>query len=119
MQNPALEQAVQFAIDHESTWDRDCTSSNWGVHHGDPAPYNKLYGPVHSRGPNSGTILLRGKTLTSWGEPTRADLTFSVAKTYLALLAGVAVDRGLITDLNAPIGQRLNCLLYTSPSPRD
>jgi len=107
MQNPALEQAVQFAIDHESTWDRDCSSSNWGVHHGDPAPYNKLYGPVHSRGPNSGTILLHGKTLTSWGEPQRADLTFSVAKTYLALLAGVAVDRGLITDLNEPIGKRL------------
>ena len=65
MQNPALEQAVQFAKEHESTWDHDCASSNWGVHHGDPAPYNKLYGPVHSRGPNSGTILLRGKTLTS------------------------------------------------------
>ena len=107
MQNPALEQAVQFAKDHESTWDRDCTSSNWGVHHGDPAPYNKLYGPVHSRGPNSGTILLRGKTLTSWGEPQRADLTFSVAKTYLALLAGVAFDRGLIKDLNQPIGKHL------------
>jgi CubicO group peptidase (beta-lactamase class C family) len=107
MQNPALEQAVQFAKDHESTWDRDCTSSNWGVHHGDPAPYNKLYGPVHSRGPNSGTILLRGKTLTSWGEPTRADLTFSVAKTYLALLAGVAFDRGLIKDVNEPIGKHL------------
>jgi CubicO group peptidase (beta-lactamase class C family) len=107
MQNPALEQAVQFAKDHESTWDRDCTSSNWGVHHGDPAPYNKLYGPVHSRGPNSGTILLRGKTLTSWGEPNRADLTFSVAKTYLALLTGVAFDRGLIKDLNEPIGRQL------------
>jgi CubicO group peptidase (beta-lactamase class C family) len=107
MQNPALEQAVQFAKDHESTWDRDCTSGNWGVHHGDPAPYNKLYGPVHSRGPNSGTILLRGKTLTSWGEPQRADLTFSVAKTYLALLAGVAFDRGLIKDVNEPIGKKL------------
>ena len=107
MQNPALEQAVQFAKDHESTWDRDCASSNWGVHHGDPAPYNKLYGPVHSRGPNAGTILLGGKTLTSWGEPKRADLTFSVAKTCLALLAGVAFDRGLIKDLNEPIGRQL------------
>lgn len=107
MQNLALEQAIQFAIDHESTWDRDCESSHWGVHHGDPAPYNKLYGPVHSRGPNSGTILLHGKTLASWGEPKRADLTFSVAKTYLALLAGVAVDRGLITDVHEPIGKRV------------
>ena len=89
MQNLTLDQAIQFAIEHESLWSRDCTSPNWGVHHPDPVPYNRLRGPVHDRGPESGTILLKGKTLTSWGEPKRADLTFSVAKTYLALLAGV------------------------------
>ncbi|PHY06631.1 MAG: serine hydrolase, partial [Alcaligenaceae bacterium] len=43
----------------------------------------------------------------SWGEPKRTDLTFSVAKTYLALLAGVAFDRGLIKDVNAPVGNTL------------
>ena len=38
----------------------------------------------------------------SWGEPDRADLTFSVAKTYLALLAGIAFDRGLLPDVETP-----------------
>ena len=33
--------------------------------------------------------------------------TFSVAKTYLALLAGVAHDRGLLPDVNEPIGARV------------
>jgi CubicO group peptidase (beta-lactamase class C family) len=102
----AIDDAVQFAIDHESTWDREVTA-NWGVHRDDPPPWNKLLGPVHSRGPVSGTIVVDGRTLTSWGEPDRADLTFSVAKTYLALLAGVAHDRGLLTDVTEPVGRRL------------
>jgi CubicO group peptidase (beta-lactamase class C family) len=50
---------------------------------------------------------LEGKKLRSWGEPERADLTFSVAKTYLALLAGVAHDQGLLPNLHEPIRQRV------------
>ncbi len=103
--NP-MQQAVQFANDHESTWDRE-TTGTWGVHLQDPPPWNRLLGPVHDRGPVSGTIVVRGETLASWGEPRRADLTFSVAKTYLALLAGVAHDRGLLPDVNEPIGRRV------------
>ena len=88
-----FEQAVQFAVDHESLWDRH-VDGMWGVHVNDPPPWNRLLGPVHDRGPVSGTIALDGRVLTSWGEPDRADLTFSVAKMYLALLAGIAYDRG-------------------------
>jgi CubicO group peptidase (beta-lactamase class C family) len=106
MTGNALQQAVQFAIDHESTWDRDA-SGVFGVHLQDPPPWNRLLGPLHSRGPVSGTILAGGKTLVSWGEAKRADLTFSVAKTYLGLLAGVAHDRGLLPDVDEPIGQRV------------
>jgi CubicO group peptidase (beta-lactamase class C family) len=102
----AIADAVQFACDHESTWDREVTA-NWGVHRDDPPPWNRLLGPVHARGPVSGTIVVDGRTLTSWGEPQRADLTFSVAKTYLALLAGVAHDRGLLPDVDEPVGRRV------------
>ena len=101
-----LEQAVQFAQQHETSWSRDI-DENWGIHHQDPPPWNRLLGPVHARGPVSGTILLNGKTLCSWGEPARADLTFSIAKTYLALLAGVAHDRGLLPDVNEPVMARV------------
>jgi CubicO group peptidase (beta-lactamase class C family) len=102
----AIADAVQFACHHESTWDREVTA-NWGVHRDDPPPWNKLLGPVHARGPVSGTIVVDGRTLTAWGEPQRADLTFSVAKTYLALLAGVAHDRGLLPDVDEPVGRRV------------
>jgi CubicO group peptidase (beta-lactamase class C family) len=105
MRNKNLEQAVQYAVDHETSWSRD-TGELWGIHHQDPAPWNRLLGPVHPRGPVSGTILLDGETLISWGEPERPDLTFSIAKTYLALLAGIAYDRGLLPDPDEPVGAR-------------
>jgi CubicO group peptidase (beta-lactamase class C family) len=101
-----IEQAVRFAVEHETSWSREIGPA-WGIHHLDPPPWNRLLGPVHPRGPVSGTILVNGATLVSWGEPERADLTFSVAKTYLALLAGVAHDRGLLPDVHEPVGVRV------------
>jgi CubicO group peptidase (beta-lactamase class C family) len=104
--NEALQRAIQFSIDHESTWDREVTG-NWGVHVNDPPPWNKLLGPVHDRGGVSGAIALDGKLIATWGEPDRADLTFSIAKTYLALLAGIAFDRGLMPDPDEPVRERI------------
>jgi len=101
-----LEHAVRFAIEHEIPWSREITD-NWGIHREDPPPWNRLLGPVHPRGPVSGTLLVEGRPLISWGEPDRPDLTFSVAKTYLALLAGVAHDRGLLPEVDEPVGRRV------------
>lgn len=106
MSRSDLDQAIAFAVAHETAWSRD-TSGPWGIHLEDPPPWNRLLGPVHARGPVSGTIVVRGETVLSWGEPARADLTFSVAKTYLALLAGIAHDRGLLPDVNEPVCERV------------
>ncbi len=114
MKQSALEEAVQFAIDHETKWSREI-GPKWGIHHQDPKPWNQLLGPVHARGPVSGTILCDSETLISWGEPDRADLTFSVAKTYLALLAGVAHDRGLLPNVDEPVRVRVRGIGFESP----
>jgi len=106
-------QAARFAQAHETPWPRDPEAAPapgqmpWGVHHDDPPPFNRLRGPVHARGPQSGVVCKRGAEVAAWGEPERADLTFSVAKTYLALLAGVAQGQGLLPDENAPVAARL------------
>lgn len=105
MQQTLMQDAITFATEHETTWDRS-VDGVWGVHQQDPAPYNRLYGPVHDRGPVAGVVVVDGKTIATWGEPDRADLTFSVAKMYLALLTGVAYDRGLIPDLDEPVRVR-------------
>jgi CubicO group peptidase (beta-lactamase class C family) len=108
-----LEQAVKFAVDHETPWTREITDK-WGIHHEDPPPWNRLLGPVHARGPVSGTILVDGKPIVAWGEPDRPDLTFSIAKTYLALLAGVAHDNGLLPDVAEPVGRRIRGIGFDS-----
>jgi len=112
-QRDELAEAAAFAQAHEVTWPRDPAAAlqpgetPWGVHHDDPPPFNRLRGPVHPRGPQSGVVLRHGEEIAAWGEPDRADLTFSVAKSYLALLAGVAQLRGLLPDENERVSARL------------
>ena len=111
--NDLLQAAATFAQAHETRWPRDPAVAPapgerpWGVHPDDPPPYNRLRGPVSARGLPSGVVWQHGKEIAAWGEPDRADLTFSVAKTYLALLAGVAQGKGLLPDEDAPVVDRL------------
>ena len=51
-------------------------------------------------------VMHRGELLAQWGDVHRSDLTFSVAKTYLALLAGLAHDDGLLVDVHEPVVRR-------------
>lgn len=115
-----LADAIAFAQAHETPWPRDPAAdpAAWGVHHEDPPPWNRLRGPVHARGPQSGLILQRGVERAAWGEPDRADLTFSVAKTYLALLAGVAQGQGLLPDVQEPVAVRVPGIGFESAHNR-
>lgn len=111
--------AIRYAQDHEVPWPRDPAAdpARWGVHHDDPPPYNRLRGPVHPRGGVSGVIRVGGEEVAAWGEPDRADLTFSVAKTYLALLAGVAHARGLLQP-EETVASRLPGIGFDDPHNR-
>jgi CubicO group peptidase (beta-lactamase class C family) len=44
-----------------------------------------------------------GAIVAAWGDTARADMTFSVAKSYLAILAGLAWDCGLLADPHEPV----------------
>ena len=103
---------ARFANDNESPWVRDPAQGgrNWGIHENDPPPYNQLLGPVFERGPVSGVIVQNGETVFEFGEPDRPDMTFSVTKTYLALVAGVAFDQGLLNDLGEPVSAQIKGL---------
>ncbi|MEQ1611720.1 MAG: serine hydrolase, partial [Hyphomicrobiaceae bacterium] len=52
----------------------------------------------------TGLILKAGRIVGEWGDTRRCDMTFSVAKSYLAILAGLAVADGLIGDIDEPVG---------------
>lgn len=115
----AFDEAVTFAQSHEIPWPRDPAADpgHWGVHHDDPPPFNRLRGPVHVRGGVSGVIRVGGEEVASWGEPDRADQTFSVAKTYLALLAGIAHADGLLEPGDC-VGDRLPGIGFDSEHNR-
>ena len=112
-------EAIAFAQAHEVGWTRDPAKEpdRWGVHRDDPPPFNRLRGPVHARGGVSGVIRVRGEEVAAWGEPDRADLTFSVAKTYLALLAGVAHARGML-EPGRRVSEQLPGIGFDSPHNR-
>ncbi len=102
-----LAKAVAFVEAHESPWQRDLRaqieSGNF-----EPPPYNEIIGPVAPRGGPNGLLLRHGKLVASWGDTRQVDMTFSVAKSYLSILAGLAVSDGLIVDLDEPISRTVH-----------
>jgi len=99
----ALAETVAFALAHETPWRRDIlaqlTAGNF-----EPPPDNEVIGPTAPRGGPNGILLRHGRVVARWGDTSRVDMTFSVAKSYLSLLAGLAVADGLIADLDEPVG---------------
>jgi len=70
----------------------------------EPPPFNELLGPTEPRGRPNGLLSRGGRIVARWGDTRRVDMTFSVAKSYLSLIAGLAVMDGLIRDLDEPVG---------------
>jgi CubicO group peptidase (beta-lactamase class C family) len=93
----ALAAAAHHAAECETPWSRDLAQMVTGDFQERP-PWNETLGLVRSRGGPNGLVLRRGHIVAEWGDTTRVDMTFSVAKSYLSILAGLAWDRGLIGD---------------------
>ena len=68
------------------------------------ADFDDIIGPVRARGPVNGLIVRGGYLVAEWGDTNRVDMTYSVAKSYVATMAGLALDRGLIRDVDDPVG---------------
>jgi CubicO group peptidase (beta-lactamase class C family) len=64
------------------------------------APYNNLIGPTQERTGMNGLIVHKGYVVAEWGDTHRADMTFSVTKSFLSAVVGLAYDRKLIKDVN-------------------
>ncbi len=66
-------------------------------------PYHELLGPTKHRGGPAGIILKNGYKIAEWGDTKRVDMTFSVTKSYLSTVAGLAIDRGLIQNVDEKV----------------
>ena len=103
MDSARLAEAAAFTTEHETPLPRDLREAI-GQLNRDEGPLGAIVGPVQSpRGGVNGLVLRHGYIVAEWGDTARVDMTFSVSKSYLATLAGLALDRGLIRDLDDPV----------------
>ncbi len=108
-----LDSAIAFAQSREIAWDRDMAEQL--RRNTAREPYPAILGPYKDRGVSSGIILRDGRIVAEWGDTNRIDMTYSVAKSYLATVAGLAFDQGLIPDLDEPVGRRVTDGGFDSP----
>jgi CubicO group peptidase (beta-lactamase class C family) len=95
-----IAEAIKAAVENESTAPRDLMIAH-AINYG-REPYDSPIGPIKSRGPASGLIVHKGYIVAEWGEPHRVDMTYSVTKTFLTTVVGLAWQRGLIRNLDEP-----------------
>jgi len=98
----AMASAASFAAECETPWGRDLARIV-ETDFGEKPPWNEALGPVRPRGGPNGLVLRGGRIVAEWGDIHQIDQTFSVAKSYLSILAGLAWDRRLIRDLDEPV----------------
>src|SRR5687768_11240112 len=93
-----LAQAVRLSRERESKSPRDLEwahAMTFGKE-----PFGDGVGPFAPRGDVSGLIVHKGYIIAEWGEPSRVDMTFSVTKSFLSTVVGLAADKGLIRNVH-------------------
>jgi CubicO group peptidase (beta-lactamase class C family) len=91
-----LKAAVDFAEANEYSGSRDLRIAI--VKGFAREPFHQILGPTKKRGGPAGMILKDGYVVAKWGDTKRVDMTFSVTKSFLSTMAGLAVDKGLIKN---------------------
>lgn len=100
--NKKLDEAVRFAMDNEYSGSRDLRRA---ILKGfEREPFHEILGPTKKRGGPAGMILKNGYLVKSWGDTGRVDMTFSVTKSFLSTVAGLAYDRKLIGKVSDKVG---------------
>ena len=66
-------------------------------------PDPQVRGPLKDAQGASGVCVHAGHVVAQWGDPTAVELSYSVTKSYLSLVAGLAFDRGLFGDVDEPV----------------
>jgi len=69
-------------------------------HYSAREPGYRVLGPTGERAGGSGMVVRGGYVVAQWGDVDRPEMTFSVAKSVLATVAGVAVADGRISSID-------------------
>jgi CubicO group peptidase (beta-lactamase class C family) len=103
----ALAAAIRFAEGRESTRALDFSDQE--------RTFGAMLGSVPTRrATTNGLVIVKGYVVASFGDPTAVDPTYSVAKSMLSTLAGIAVRDGRL-NLDEPVGRTIKDGGYDSP----
>jgi len=98
-----IDSSVALAIRSENAVERDLRIANLKAYAREPG--YAILGPMKPRGGPAGLIIKDGYIVAQWGDVGRVDMTFSVTKSYLSTVAGLAVDHGLIRHVDDLVSQ--------------
>lgn len=98
MNEQILDSALNFAIRNETKIEYDLRIANLKAYANEPN--YRILGPTKHRGKPAGIILRNGYIVAQWGDVKRVDMTFSVSKSYLSTIAGLALDNHLIKSID-------------------
>lgn len=98
MNQSLLDSAVSIASQNENSVNRDLRIAIIEAFSREPG--FEILGETKERGGPAGLIIKDGYIVAEWGDIARVDMTFSVAKSYLSTIAGLALDKNLIQDID-------------------
>jgi CubicO group peptidase (beta-lactamase class C family) len=98
-----IDSAVSFAIQNETKTDYNLRVAIHKAYASEPG--FTIAGPTRERGKPAGIILKNGYIIAQWGDVKRADMTFSVTKSFLSTIAGLARDNKLIRSTSDHVNE--------------
>ncbi|MEP6260464.1 MAG: serine hydrolase [Gillisia sp.] len=100
-----LQEAIEFATSHEYTGSKDLRQAILKSFENEP--FHEIMGPTKHRGGPAGVIIKNGYVVSKWGDVERVDMTFSVTKSFLSTTALLAMDKGMLENVNDPVSQQV------------
>ena len=114
--NPQLlKEAIDFAIASETKAPRDLVLNHYETFGREP--FGEVIGPIKDRGDPTGLIIRHGYLVAEWGDPLRVDMSYSVTKSFLSSVVGIAVDRGMIKSINDTVRDYIAPIQVYNPFP--
>jgi CubicO group peptidase (beta-lactamase class C family) len=110
MDEALLSQAIDYAKTQDSAWGRDDYMAD------QVKTYGRPLGPVPTaHGRTNGIVIRHGYIVGEFGDTTVVEPTYSVGKSYLSTLLGLAIDRGMIKSITDRVSDYIKDGGYESP----
>lgn len=108
-----LKAAIDFAVENESKAPRNLELAHYQTFGREP--FGEAVGAFRMRGDMTGIIIRNGYIVAEWGDVNRVDMTFSVTKSFLSTVVGLAYDRKLIRSLQDKVVDYDSPILVYNP----